>query len=173
MVSRCRCSPYILWYWHTSRALCLVDDKDAVQTSDAGDGTKGVKHELLIGFHVAGVDLDEEVEVATGVVALRDLIDVLHGIHKLLDEGLSMLLETDVTEHEDAVANFLRVDNRHIALDVSEALKALLSLEGGRGREMDTRSEFLDRHARVFLKELKDATVGVVKCLSVCHSCIL
>lgn len=67
-------------------ALGLVDHEDAVQATHAWDGSQGIEHELLIGFHVLGVNLDEKVKVSTRIVALRDLINMLDSIHKLLDE---------------------------------------------------------------------------------------
>ena len=151
----------------------MVDDEDTVKASYAGDGAEGVEHELLIGFHIFRVDLDEKVEVTTGIVALCDLVNALYGIHELSDKRLGVLLEPNVTQYEDAITHLLRVDDCHVAFNVSQALQALLALEGGRGREVNARSKFLDGHARVLLKELQDAAVGIIECLRICHSRIL
>ena len=120
-----------LAYGHAMCVFGLVDDEDAVKATYALDAAEGVLHELLIVLHVFGVDLDEEVVVAAGVEALRDLVDALHGVHKLLDEFLGVLLKLDVAQDEDAVAHFFGIDNGHVALDVAFALQSLLTLEGG------------------------------------------
>lgn len=106
-------------------AMCvfgLVDDEDAVEATYALDATKRVLHELLIVFHVFGVDLDEEVIVTAGVEAFCDFVNVLHSVHKLLDEFFCVLLELDVAQDEYAVAYLLCIDDGHVALDVAFAL---------------------------------------------------
>ena len=50
------------------RILDFSNHDDAVQTSYAVDVSQGVEHEVLIGFHIAGIYLDQEVIIAGGVV---------------------------------------------------------------------------------------------------------
>lgn len=56
--------------------LDLSDDDDTMQTTDTIDITEGVEHKVLIVAHVTGIDLNEEVVVARGIIAFRDLISV-------------------------------------------------------------------------------------------------
>lgn len=120
-----------LAYGHTMRVFGLVDDEDAVEATYALYAAERVLHELLIVFHIFGVDLDEEVVVAAGVETLCDLVDALHGVHKLLDEFFGVLLKFDVAQDEYTVAHLLGIDDGHVALDVAFALQSLLTLEGG------------------------------------------
>ena len=76
---------------------------DAVQTSYAVDVSQGVEHEVLIGFHIPGIYLNLEVIISGGVVALRYLVDGLHGIHELLNQVMGMLFEPDIAEHDYVV----------------------------------------------------------------------
>lgn len=126
---------------------------------------------MLVSLHVARVDFDEEVEVAAGVVALGNLFDVLNGIHELLDELLSVLLQSDVAHDDDAVAQFFGVDDRHVSLDVALAFQPFLPLEGGRGREVYGGGQFLYREVRVALEQSEYFQVGVVELFFCFHSC--
>lgn len=114
------------------RILDFTNHDDAVQTSYAVDVSQRVEHEVLIGFHVAGIYLDLEVIIAGGVVALRYLVDGLHGIHELLNQIVGVLLEPDIAEHDYVVTQLVMVYDGSISLDVSLAFQPLLSLEGGR-----------------------------------------
>lgn len=125
---------------------------DAVQTSYAVDVSQGVEHKVLIGFHVAGIYLDLEVVITGGVVALRYLVDGLHGIHELLNQVMGMLFESDIAEHDYVVPQLVMVYNGSISLDVSLAFQPLLSLEGGRRGEVDSCSKFLYGESGVLLQ---------------------
>ena len=57
---------------------------DAVKATDAVDVAQGVEHEVLVVLHVVGIHLDLEIVIASGVVAFRNLVYLLHGVHKLL-----------------------------------------------------------------------------------------
>ena len=113
------------------RILDFTYHDDAVQTSDAVDVSQRVEHEVLIGFHIAGIYLDLEVIIAGGVVALRYLVDGLHGIHELLNQVMGMLLEPDIAEHNHVVSHLVMIHYRSISLDVSLTFQPLLPLEGG------------------------------------------
>lgn len=86
-----------LGYGHASGALRLVYHEDTMEATDTLYLTQRVEHKLLVGFHVAGIYLDEKVKITTGIVTFGNLIDGLHGIHKLLNEVLGVLFEPDVT----------------------------------------------------------------------------
>ena len=133
------------------RILDFSNHDDAVQTSDAVDVSQGVEHEVLIGFHVAGIYLDLEVIIAGGVVALRYLVDGLHGIHELLNQVMGMLLEPDIAEHDYVVSHLVMIYDGSISLDVSLTLQSLLPLEGGRRGEVDSSSKFLHGESGVLL----------------------
>lgn len=115
------------------RILDFSNHDDAVQTSYAVDVSQRVEHEVLIGFHVAGIYLDLEIVITGGVVALRYLVDGLHGIHELLNQIMGMLLEPDIAEHDYVVPQLVMVYDGSISLDVSLAFQPLLPLEGGEG----------------------------------------
>lgn len=114
------------------RILDFTYHDDAVQTSYAVDVSQRVEHKVLIGFHVAGIYLDQEVVITGGVVAFRYLVDGLHGIHELLNQIVSMLLEPDIAEHDYVVPQLVMVYDGSISLDVSLAFQPLLPLEGWR-----------------------------------------
>ena len=101
------------------RILDFTYHDDAVQTSYAVDVSQGVEHEVLIGFHVAGIYLDLEVIITGGVVAFRYLVDGLHGIHELLNQIVGVLLEPDIAEHDYVVPQLVMVYDGSISLDVS------------------------------------------------------
>ena len=101
------------------RILDFTYHDDAVQTSDAVDVSQSVEHEVLIGFHVAGIYLDLEVIITGGVVTFRYLVDGLHGIHELLNQVMGMLLEPDIAEHDYVVSQLVMVYDGSISLDVS------------------------------------------------------
>ena len=127
------------------RILDFADDDDAVQATDTVDIAERVEHEVLVVFHVVGIDLDLEIVVARRVVALRDLVYRLHGVHELLYEVVRVLLEPDVAEYDDVVAEFVVVGHGCIARDVSFALKPLLPFKyWGRG-EVYAGGDFLYR----------------------------
>ena len=133
------------------RILDFSNHDDAVQTSDAVDVSQGVEHEGLIGFHVAGIYLDLEVIIAGGVVALRYLVDGLHGIHELLNQIVGVLLEPDIAEHDYVVPQLVMVYDGSISLDVSLAFQPLLPLEGLRRGEVYSCSKFLYGESGVLL----------------------
>ena len=101
----------LLRHRYAVRVLYLANDDDAVQASNAVDVAEGVEHEVLIGFHVACVYLYLEIVVASGVVALGYLVDVLHGVHKLLYEVVGVLLQPYIAQHDYVVAEFVVVDD--------------------------------------------------------------
>ena len=74
-----------------------------MQTSDTVYRTQSVEHKLLITLHITCINLNEEVVITTGIVTLRYLIYTLNNIHELLNQLLCMLLQTDVTQHHDAI----------------------------------------------------------------------
>ena len=125
------------------RILDFTNHDDTVQASDTFDISQRVEHEVLIGFHIAGIYLDLEVIIAGGVVALRYLVDGLHGIHELLNQIMGVLLEPDITEHDYVVSHLVMVYDGSISLDVSLAFQPLLSLEGGRRGEVYSCGKFL------------------------------
>lgn len=134
------------------RILDFTYHDDAVQTSDAVDVSQGVEHKVLIGFHVAGIYLDLEVVITGGVVAFRYLVDGLHGIHELLNQIVSMLLEPDIAEHDYVVPQLVMVYDGSISLDVSLVFQPLLPLEGGRRGEVYSCSKFLHGESGVLLQ---------------------
>lgn len=134
------------------RILDFSNHDDAVQTSYAVDVSQRVEHEVLIGFHVVGIYLDQEVIIAGGVVALRYLVDGLHGIHELLNQVMGMLLEPDIAEYDYVVSHLVMVYDGSVSLDVSLAFQPLLSLEGGRRGEVYSCSKLLDGESGVLLQ---------------------
>lgn len=134
------------------RILDFSNHDDAVQTSYAVDVSQGVEHEVLIGFHVAGIYLDLEVVITGGVVAFRYLVDGLHGIHELLNQIVGVLLEPDIAEHDYVVPQLVMVYDGSISLDVSLAFQPLLSLEGWRRGEVYSCSKFLYGESGVLLQ---------------------
>ena len=119
-------------YGDVMRILDFADDDDAVEASDAVNVAQGVEHEVLVVLHIVGIDFDLKVVVASGVVAFRNLVDALHGIHELLDEVVGVLLQSDVAEHDDIVPHLVMIHDGTISLDVSLSLQAFLTLEGWR-----------------------------------------
>ena len=134
------------------RILDFTYHDDAVQTSYAVDVSQRVEQKVLIGFPVAGIYLDLEVVITGGVVAFRYLVDGLHGIHELLNQIVSMLLEPDIAEHDYVVPQLVMVYNGSISLDVSLTFKPLLTLEGGRRGEVYSCSKFLHGESGVLLQ---------------------
>lgn len=134
------------------RILDFTYHDDAVQTSYAVDVSQGVEHEVLIGFHIAGIHLDLEVIIAGGVVAFRYLVDGLHGIHELLNQIVGVLLEPDIAEHDYVVPQLVMVYDGSVSLDVSLSLQPLLPLEGGRRGEVYSCSKFLYGESGVLLQ---------------------
>ena len=134
------------------RILDFTNHDDTVQTSYAVDVSQGVEHEVLIGFHVAGIYLDLEVIIAGGVVALRYLVDGLHGIHELLNQVMGVLLEPDIAEHDYVVPQLVMVYDGSVSLDVSLSLQSLLPLKGRRRGEVYSCSKFLHGESGVLLQ---------------------
>ena len=134
------------------RILDFSNHDDAVQTSYAVDVSQGVEHEVLIGFHVAGIYLDLEVIIAGGVVALRYLVDGLHGIHELLNQVMGVLFQSDIAEHDYVVPQLVMVYDGSISLDVTLAFQPLLPLEGWRRGEVYSCSKFLYGESGVLLQ---------------------
>ena len=126
------------------RILDFANYDDAMETSDAVDISQGVEHEVLIGFHVAGIHFDLEIVITGGVVAFRNLVDGLHGIHELLNQIMGVLFQSDITEHNHVVSHLVMIYYRSISLDVSLTLQSLLSFEGGRRGEVYSCGKFLD-----------------------------
>ena len=134
------------------RVLYLAYHDNTVQATDAIDISKSVEHEVLIGFHISGIYLDLEIVIAGGVVAFRNLVDGLHGIHELLNQVMGMLLEPDIAEHDYVVPQLVMVYDGSISLDVSLAFQPLLSLEGGRRGEVYSCGKFLYGESGVLLQ---------------------
>ena len=134
------------------RILDFTYHDDAVQTSYAVDVSQGVEHEVLVGFHIAGIYLDLEIVITGGVVAFRYLVDGLHGIHELLNQIVGVLLEPDIAEHDYVVPQLVMVYDGSISLDVSLAFQPLLPLEGGGRGEVDSCSKFLHGESGVLLQ---------------------
>ena len=134
------------------RILDFTNHDDAVQTSYAVDVSQGVEHEVLIGFHIPGIYLDLEVIIAGGVVALRYLVDGLHGIHELLNQVVGVLLQSDIAEHNHVMSHLVMIHYRSISLDVSLTLQSLLPLEGGRRGEVYSCGKFLHGESGVLLQ---------------------
>lgn len=134
------------------RILDFTYHDDAVQTSYAVDVSQGVEHEVLIGFHIPGIYLDLEVIIAGGVVALRYLVDGLHGIHELLNQIVGVLLEPDIAEHDYVVPQLVMVYDGSISLDVSLTFQPFLPLEGWRRGEVYSCSKFLYGESGVLLQ---------------------
>ena len=126
------------------RILDFANYDDAMETSDAVDISQGVEHEVLIGFHVAGIHFDLEIVITGGVVAFRNLVDGLHGIHELLNQIMGVLFQSDITEHNHVVSHLVMIYYRSISLDVSLTLQSLLSFEGGSRGEVYSCGKFLD-----------------------------
>ncbi len=85
------------------RILDFANYDDAVKTAYAVNVAQGVEHEVLIVLHVRCIHLDLKIIVAGGVVAFRYLVYVLHGIHELLNQVVSVLLQSDIAEHNHVV----------------------------------------------------------------------
>lgn len=105
-----------------------------MQATYAVDVAKCVEHEVLIILHVVGIDFYLKVVVASGVVAFRYLVYLLHRVHKLLDEVVGVLLQSDVAQHYHVVAQLVVVYHSRVSLYVSLSLQSFLPFEGGRGR---------------------------------------
>lgn len=108
------------------RILDFANYDDAMETSDAVDISQGIEHEVLIILHVPGIHLDLEVVIAGGVVALCYLVDGLHGIHKLLNQIVGVLLQSDIAEHNHVVPHLVMIHDCSVSLDVSLSLQSLL-----------------------------------------------
>lgn len=134
------------------RILDFSNHDDAVQTSYAVDVSQRVEHKVLIGFHIAGIYLDLEIVITGGVVALRYLVDGLHGIHELLNQIVGVLLEPDIAEHDYVVPHLVMIHYRSISLDVSLAFQPLLPLEGWRRGEVYSCGKFLHGESGVLLQ---------------------
>ena len=112
------------------RVFDFANDDDTVQATDAVDVAKGVEHEVLVVLHVVGIHLDLKVVVAGGVVALRNLVDGLHGVHELLDEVVGVLFQSDIAEHDDVVSHLVMIHDCSVSLDVPFSLQSFLALKG-------------------------------------------
>ena len=151
------------------RILDFTNHDDTVQASDAFDISQRVEHEVLIGFHIAGIYLDLEVIIAGGVVALRYLVDGLHGIHELLNQIMGVLLEPDITEHDYVVSHLVMVYDGSISLDVSLSFQPLLPFKGWRRREVDSCGKFLHGESGVLLQQLEYLDVDFVEIFFCSH----
>ena len=151
------------------RILDFTNHDDTVQASDAFDISQRVEHEVLIGFHIAGIYLDLEVIIAGGVVALRYLVDGLHGIHELLNQIVGVLLQSDIAEHNHVVSHLVMIHYRSISLDVSLTLQSLLSFEGGRRGEVYSCGKFLHGESGVLLQQLEYLDVDFVEIFFCSH----
>ena len=134
------------------RILDFANHDDAVKASDAVDISQGVEHEILVVLHVPCIHLDLEIVITGGIVALRYLVDGLHGIHELLNQVMGVLLEPDIAEHDYVVPQLVMIHYRSISLDVSLTLQSLLSLEGGRRGEVYSCGKFLHGESGVLLQ---------------------
>ena len=137
----------------------FADDKNAVQATDTVNAPKFVEHKILIVRHIADKNLDHKVEIARSVVTFRDFVDVAHRFHEFFAQTPAVLLEFDVAKHHNRVAHFLWIHFCHVALDISFAFQAALSLEGGRGRKMHLVGQLLHRKFGVALQRTQDFNV--------------
>lgn len=78
------------------RVFYFANNDDTVKTAYAVNVAEGVEHEVLIVFHVVCIHFDLKIIVARGVVAFRYLVYVLHSVHELLYQVVSVLLQSDI-----------------------------------------------------------------------------
>lgn len=134
-----------------SIVLLLGNDKDAVEAANAVDDSERVVDEVVVVVHVAEVYLDHVVEVAGRVVAFGDLLNLLHLLHEFLSQPLAVLLEPDIAEDDELVAQHAVVYLGYISRDEAFAFQPLLPFEGGRCAQIDAVAEFLGGELGVLL----------------------
>ena len=111
----------------------LTKDKGAGYAAYAVEVAEDAEEELLVGFHVGGIDLEQEVVIAGDVVAFSYLRDCLHRLHYPHPVLIAVLLHLDITEGDESAVHHVRVQHGGVACYESLALKAVHAREWGGG----------------------------------------
>lgn len=143
-------------------AFYFAEHETAVERADAVEVAEDAQEEVLIGLHVAGVDLQQEIVVAGNVVALGYFRNVFHGIHDAQGIFLRMLLHFKIAESHESAVDLLGVEHGYIAFDVALAFEALDTFECRGGREVDRGGEFLVGETAVALQTVEYMEVGSI-----------
>ena len=106
--------------------LHFLHNEDTMKITYALNVAEFRAHEFLIRIHVARLNLQREIILATRVVAFRYLFDILDSLHEIIHEQLRVMPEAHVAEHRYPVARLLRVEYGMIAFDEPLALQSLL-----------------------------------------------
>ena len=140
-------------------AFHFSEHETAVERADAVEVAEDAQQEILIGLHVACVDLQQEIVIAGNVIALGDFRNVFHCVHDAQGVFLSMLFHFKIAECHEATVDLLGVEHGDIAFDVTLAFKALDAFECRGGREVYCGGEFLVGETSVVLQTVEDMEV--------------
>lgn len=143
-------------------AFYFAEHETAVERADAVEVAEDAQEEVLIGLHVACVDLQQEIVVAGNVVALGYFRNVFHGIHDAQGIFLRVLLHFKIAESHESAVDLLGVEYGYIAFDVALAFEALDTFECRGGREVDCGGEFLVGETAVALETVEYMEVGSI-----------
>jgi hypothetical protein len=120
-------------------------------------------NDLLVVVHAACDEAQQVVVAAADQVAFHDLVD-LADAHLELDEVFALVvLQRDLGEHQQRVAELLEPEVRAVAGDVAGLLQPLHADQAGAGRQADGVGEVDVGHAPVLLQLAEDAQVEAVE----------
>ncbi len=146
-----------------------VEDEGALDVADGVESSEDVEDEVLVVFHVGGMDFEEVVELAGYVVAFGDLRECVYGRGEVVGYLVVDVFEFDVAEYEEAVVYFLHVEYGDIFFDYAVFFHTLDTFEYGCGGEVDLLREFFGCEMSVALECAEDHVVDFVE--FVCHCC--
>ena len=104
---------------HGEGVLDFADNEDAVEGADTVKIAESAQNEFLIVPHAAGINLQLIVVVAGCVEAFDDFVYICYDRCELAAELLAVMLQTDIAQDHDAVADLDRIDHRHIPLYIA------------------------------------------------------
>ena len=84
---------------------------------------------ILIVTHVAGIYLQLIVIVSGCIETFHNLVQPRYNRSEFTAEFLVVLLQTNIAQHHDPVSDLDRINDCHIASDVTVPLKSLLPFE--------------------------------------------
>ena len=91
-----------------------IHHESTLQRTEMFQHSEYIQHKFLIIFHVGRMYLQQIIETAGDVIALRHLRNDLYPLGKFLRNGAIHTPHLHITEHDKALIEFLSVKNCHI-----------------------------------------------------------
>jgi hypothetical protein len=129
----------------------------------AADARDLVAKHASVFLHVGDARFQQIVEPAGDHVALDDLVRGQHGVLEALKDVCRRVIERDLSEGEQLLAEEARIEPREIAFDESVALQAADALDARRKREIDGAGELRDGEPPIGLQQREELAVDPIQ----------